>query len=226
MQQLISEPSAQYGQKQIILLGDSIFDNQPYVGEGESVTSQLQQYFGETGLVHLSAVDGNIVIDVTDQLEKLVSQKNETDFISTHVFVSCGGNDLLHLNASGLLDKPTSSIRESLEALHKAREVFRQEYQIMLKKIIKQFGRVTVCTVYDRIPNLPSAERTAIALFNEVILKEAFDRNLKVIDLRCLCNEKEDYSEVSPIEPSKQGAGKIADAIFEICNEEKDSRVI
>lgn len=219
MQQLISEPSAQCGQKKIILLGDSIFDNQPYVEQGESVTSQLQQSFGESALVHLSAVDGDIVTDVTDQLAKLATKKDKTNFTSTHVFVSCGGNDLLHLNTSGILEQPTSNIREALEYLSKAREAFRIKYQAMLENIIMQFGSVTVCTVYDCVPNLPTAEKTAIALFNEVILKEAFDRDLKVIDLRCICNEKADYSEFSPIEPSKQGAGKIAEAIFKICND-------
>lgn len=34
-----------------------------------------------------------------------------------------------------------------------------------------------------------------------------------VIDLRCLCTEAADYSELSPIESSEQGSGKIAAAI-------------
>jgi hypothetical protein len=52
---------------------------------------------------------------------------------------------------------------------------------------------------------VPKEALTALALFNEVILEEACKRKLAVIDLRTICNEKEDYSEVSPIEPSHQG---------------------
>ncbi|MCE9830528.1 hypothetical protein [Vibrio diabolicus] len=36
-----SEPTGQYLPDQIVLLGDSIFDNAPYVNTGESVSEQL-----------------------------------------------------------------------------------------------------------------------------------------------------------------------------------------
>ena len=48
-------------------------------------------------------------------------------------------------------------------------------------------------------------------MYNEIILKEAFAINASVIDLRLICNEKEDYSTISPIEPSGQGARKIVE---------------
>jgi hypothetical protein len=40
-----------------------------------------------------------------------------------------------------------------------------------------------------------------------------------VIDLRMVCNEAEDYSPVSPIEPSKHGAKKISDLIIRVTEE-------
>lgn len=47
-----------------------------------------------------------------------------------------------------------------------------------------------------------------LALFNEVILEEAVKHRLPVIDLRVLCTDEENLSEISPIEPSEKGALK------------------
>ena len=51
--------------------------------------------------------------------------------------------------------------------------------------------------------------RTALAPFNDVILREATAHGLSVLDLRLVCDEPGDYSTVSPIEPSAQGGRKI-----------------
>jgi hypothetical protein len=59
-----------------------------------------------------------------------------------------------------------------------------------------------------------NGEKTALALFNEIILQEAFLAHVPIIDLRLTCNEEVDYSEVSPIEPSHAGGQKIAQAIY------------
>jgi hypothetical protein len=48
-------------------------------------------------------------------------------------------------------------------------------------------------------------------MFNDVILRVAFELELNVIDLRLICNQKSDYA--NPIEPSGQGGSKIAKAI-------------
>ena len=48
-------------------------------------------------------------------------------------------------------------------------------------------------------------------MFNDVILRVAFEHHLPVIDLRLVCNEPADYA--NPIEPSGRGGRKIALAI-------------
>jgi hypothetical protein len=72
---------------------------------------------------------------------------------------------------------------------------------------------VTLCTVYDG--NLgPPAQRlatTALAVFNDAILRVAREHDLPTIELRLVCTEPADYA--NPIEPSVQGGGKIARAI-------------
>lgn len=48
-------------------------------------------------------------------------------------------------------------------------------------------------------------------LFNDAILRAAFELRLDVIDLRLVCSEQSDYA--NPIEPSGAGGKKIAAAI-------------
>ena len=76
-----------------------------------------------------------------------------------------------------------------------------------------------VCTVYDAVPGLGAAEKTALASFNEIILREAFVRGLPVIDLRLICTLPGDYSPLSPIEPSVLGGAKIARVIAEVATQ-------
>ena len=50
--------------------------------------------------------------------------------------------------------------------------------------------------------------RSAIRLFNDVILDTALSRGVPVIELRRVCTEAGDYA--NPIEPNSQGGEKIA----------------
>jgi hypothetical protein len=53
--------------------------------------------------------------------------------------------------------------------------------------------------------------RVALATFNDVILRVAFEHRLSLIELRLICDEPGDYA--NPIEPSESGGRKIAQAI-------------
>jgi hypothetical protein len=83
----------------------------------------------------------------------------------------------------------------------------------MLNVVMSARIPVTVATIYDSVPGLAPGLRTALALFNDVILREAAERSLPVLDLRLVCKEADDYAASSPIEPSAQGGQKIAAAI-------------
>jgi hypothetical protein len=56
---------------------------------------------------------------------------------------------------------------------------------------------------------------SAIGAFNSLILHLAETRGVPVIRLDLTCTDKNDFSEVSPIEPSSQGGQKIVDAILQ-----------
>ena len=53
-------------------------------------------------------------------------------------------------------------------------------------------------------------------MYNEIILEEAVAKGLPIIDLRILCDDEDDYSRSSPIEPSGRGARKIAKVINQV----------
>jgi hypothetical protein len=195
-----------------ILLGDSIFDNERYVPGGPAVIDQLRRGLPDAWKATLLAVDGDCTPDVGAQLERLPAD-------ATHLFVSCGGNDALsHLD---VLTASASSVGEVLARFARIREDFRTNYRRMLEKAIAMRRPVTVCTVYDTIPDLHESALTALALFNEVILREAIAAHVGIIDLRAVFTETEDYSDVSPIEPSEQGGAKIVDVIRRLLSEDR-----
>ena len=188
----------------VALLGDSIFDNAAYVAGEPSVAEQLEQHLPKGWRVTLLAADGAIALDVATQLDALPAD-------ATHLVVSAGGNDALeHV---GILEETTLSVAAGFERLAAARSRFRQEYATMLEALVARARPLVVCTVYDSVPGLPTEAAAGLALFNDVILREAFARGLPVLDLRRVCSESRDYSDLSPIEPSVVGGAKIALAI-------------
>ena len=190
----------------VVLLGDSILDNARYVPDRPAVIEQLREALPRGWQASLLAVDGHITEDVAKQLNKLPAD-------ATHLVVSAGGNDAL--GESSILSEPVGTIGEALNVVHEIRSRFCGSYRAMLNALSAVGKPTAVCTVYDSIPGLSPAERSALASFNEIILREAFQAALPVIDLRLICDRESDYSHVSPIEPSAVGGAKIARVIAE-----------
>jgi lysophospholipase L1-like esterase len=190
----------------IVLLGDSIFDNAPYVPAGTEVSTQLQSMLADH-LVSLLAVDGNILSDMVAQVSRL----RELPEPATQLVVSCGGNDVLALVSA--IQSPVRSVLEATELLASWQSNFRRDYRRMLNVVTSAHAPVTVATIYDGVPGLAPGLRTALAAFNDVIIREAAERSLPVLDLRLVCTEADDYAASSPIEPSARGGRKIASAI-------------
>ena len=187
-----------------VLMGDSILDNGLYVGTGEAVTDFLGQLLPGDWNIALLARDGSITGEVSAQLARRPRD-------ASHLVVSCGGNDALgHL---GILKAACSSVEQALAILAPLVSEFRLDYRAMLAETTATGLQLTVCTVYDAIPGLDRSVRLALALFNDVILREAIHYQVNVLDLRAVATEPADYAAVSPIEPSAAGARKIAGAI-------------
>jgi hypothetical protein len=191
----------------IVLLGDSIFDNARYVPDRPAVIDQVRRSLPRDWQATLLAVDGHVTADVHTQILQIPSD-------TTHLFVSVGGNDAL--GESGVIWQDVSTVSEGLEVLREVQDGFRDDYGKMLKAVLELAKPTSVCTIYDAIPGLPLAEVTALGFFNEVILRTAFQAGVPAIDLRLLCDQPEDYSPLSPIEPSVVGGAKIARVIAEV----------
>lgn len=191
-------------EKHLVLLGDSIFDNAAYVPEGPSVIDHLHATLASGVHASLVARDG-------DKVEHIVEQVALVPEGATHLAMSVGGNDAL--DAIDLLSRPTDSVRNALGYLNTIRTQFRQAYRAALWQALALGRPLVVCTIYDAVPNLSSELQTALCLFNDSIVREAYAARVPVIDIRCLCTEAADYSEISPIEPSEQGGRKIATAL-------------
>lgn len=193
----------------VVLLGDSIFDNQAFVPEQPALAAQLRAALGNDCRVTLLAVDGHCTSDVPQQLERVPKD-------ATHLFVSAGGYDILSEGRRRVLHEPATSNAEALYRMAGIRSQFRQNYRHMLG-CTQSLGKPTVvCTIYDAIPDFDPAASVAMAMFNDVILREAIAAQIPVIDLRYVCTEPDDYSHVSPIEPSARGGEKIVATIARI----------
>lgn len=203
--------------RQVVLLGDSIFDNGVYVPGEPSVIEQLRSQLPSSADVTLLAIDGSIASDVARQLERLPSD-------TTDLVVSVGGNDALGASAlfQGSYVDPLLLLRELAEA----QSAFAMDYREMLTAVRVKGKRTIVCTIYDSIPDMPRWQLSALAYFNDVILREAVRGGLPVIDLRLVCNDRHDYSAISPIEPSARGGAKIAAAITQVLEQHDFSRSV
>ena len=190
----------------LVLLGDSIFDNGAYTSGGPDVIAQLRSLVPTGWKATLLAIDGARTEDVARQLDRLPPD-------ASHLVLSIGGNDALA--HSELLEGPAASAPQLLGFLADVAEAFESRYRRLIERVLERGLPLTVCTIYNG--NFPDLEfqrlaSTALCVFNDPILRVAFERRLTVIDLRLVCNEAADYA--NPIEPSSRGGAKIAGAII------------
>jgi lysophospholipase L1-like esterase len=195
----------------VVLLGDSIFDNEAYVAGGPDVVTQLQRRLVDGWQASLVAVDGAVTAGVHQQLSRIPHG-------ATHLVVSVGGNDALWHER--VLGEGVGSVGEGLIRLATVQAEFGRSYREMLGSVLGRGLPTAVCTIYD--PRFPDPVRrqvgmAGLALFNDVITREAFARGLPLIDLRLVCNEDADFA--NPIEPSTRGGDKIAAEILRLVSE-------
>jgi hypothetical protein len=194
----------------ICLLGDSIFDNRMYVSRGQSVIELLDKKIKQSPNSNyqskLLAIDGSCTRHV-------ISQSQHIPKDTSHIIVSTGGNDALA--CLNLMQKDVTSVAQAVDLLTRVKEDFQRDYIQMLQGLIKLNKKLIICTIYDTVPGIEKRALTALALYNEVILKEAFRYKITVIDLRLIFSDEGDYSKYSPIEPSEQGGLKIVEGILE-----------
>ncbi|MEJ7730880.1 MAG: GDSL-type esterase/lipase family protein [Polyangiaceae bacterium] len=188
----------------VVLVGDSVFDNTAHVGRGPDVSAHLRRLLPSTERVSCCAVDGATTADMGGQLEAMPDD-------GTHLVLSLGGNDAL-LNAD-LLDLPVRSTGVALDLFRDRVAGFAESYGWDVEALAERRKALTVCTIYHADLNPAEAARapTALALFNDAILRAALRLGANVIDLRAVCADPLDFTRA--IEPSVTGGLKIAEAI-------------
>lgn len=189
----------------VVLLGDSIFDNKSYVGDGPDVIAQLRAALPSGASATLAARDGATTSDIAGQLAAMPKD-------ATHLIVSVGGNDALQ--EKGLIEESARSVAEVLDKLAKIKVAFRKSYATMLDGVVARELPAAICTIYEaryQDPITRAIAATGLSVFNDVILREAFARGLPVIDLRLIFNDDADYA--NDIEPSVKGGAKLARVI-------------
>ncbi len=188
----------------VALLGDSVFDNRAYTGIEPDVLEHLRSLLPSMWRASLLAVDGSTTGDLAAQLSGVSPDV-------THLVISVGGNDAL-MN-SDLLARPVSSTKDALNLFAERVTQFELAYRLALGAALSLGRETTICTIYNgNLENIQGRlARVALMMFNDVILRVAFEERLTVIDLRLICTEPEDYA--NPIEPSGRGGRKIAQSI-------------
>ena len=168
------------------MLGDSILDNKPYVGNDPCVIEQIQAELGSDWDATLLAVDGSTTNDIYDQIKGIPSS-------ATHLILSSGGNDAL--GSQLVLQERAEFIYKGLHRLYGIQLRFGKEYQAVLKAASAKVPKLTVCLIYD--PNFQDGVQQQVSIaglshFNDTITRLAFGLGLPVIDLRLLFNDKAD----------------------------------
>jgi hypothetical protein len=192
------------GPGHIVLLGDSIFDNSAYTGGEPDVVAHLRGMLPDGWRAALYAVDGATTDHLAPQLARVPED-------AAHLVVAIGGNDALQ--NIDLLDLRVSSTGVALSMFADRLSVFERAYGRAVDQVMRLGRAVTVCTIYNGALDDQTARlaRVALMMFNDVILRAAFERGMNAIELRTICAEAADYA--NAIEPSGQGGRKIAAAV-------------
>lgn len=191
----------------VVLMGDSILDNEHYTYDEPDVAQRLHGVLGDDWAVSLVARDGATTRSIGWQYRHVPDN-------ATHIVVSIGGNDA-NGNHKILLDQTPRVMFSSLEELYLMAEEFAADYAEAMQGVLDLGIPVTVCTIYqcDFSERERYAIKPALALFNDVIIEFALKHHLQILDLRAVCTEPEDYE--MAIEPSAIGGAKIGRAIAE-----------
>jgi hypothetical protein len=191
----------------IVLLGDSVFDNGAYVGNGPDVISQLRGLLPSGWQATLNAVDGSTTRTLSTQIAQIPAD-------ATHLVLSVGGNDALML--VDVFTHPVATVGEALSVMASVVDEFDRDYRLAVAAVLRTGLPTVLCTIYNGSfpdPEFQGRATTAAALLNDAILRAARERRLAVIDLRLICSRDEDFA--NPIEPSSVGGEKIARSVVE-----------
>ena len=147
---------------------------------------------------------------------------------ATHIGICLDGG--WAIEASGLLRGEAKSIRSALKALALAADQFEEIFARLIAAALEAGLPTVVCTLVPSRHQEASRRRvaaTALAIFNDRILRQAFWAKLSIVELRLICDEESDYASETLL--SRAGVRKVANvgraALYEVSREPGRTRV-
>ena len=180
--------------KTIILLGDSVFNNNSYVEKGKAVNELLQKTADETTTIVCLARNDSTINNVYQQLENVTIDLNDK---LTTVFLSVGGNDIINLKQK--------NVEDTFE-----------KYKTLIKAITTKLPNVKLVLLNIYYPATTSNYDSLIDKWNTNLdlEYESNNKNIYILNLANLLKDPSDF--VFDIEPSITGGEKIAHKILNI----------
>jgi lysophospholipase L1-like esterase len=187
---VIIEPLTNKSEKNIILLGDSMLNNENYVNNMDTIASNIQKINRDYNIYNY-AKDNATIKDIYKQLTNIDVSLN------TYIFLSAGGNDILQSNFymdSKYIDK-----------------LF-EDYKKLITLIKKKYPNVklTILNLYFPLNSRYKKYYNSIKMWNNT-LEMNKKIGYKVLDTNKLMTSPKDF--VYDIEPSEIGSQKIAEEI-------------
>jgi hypothetical protein len=147
---------------------------------------------------------------------------------ATHIGVAIDGG--WAIETSGLLTGGVLSMRSALEMLASAADEFENVFTRLIDAALETGLPTIVCTLVPARHVEPVRQQvaaTALAIFNDRILKKAFAARLSIVELRLVCDEDGDYATETLL--SRTGVRKVANvarsALYEVSREPGRTRV-
>ena len=141
---------------------------------------------------------------------------------ATHIGICVDGG--WAIETSGLLKGRAQSIQDALDTLAAAADEFENMFAGLIAAAAEAGVPTIVCTLVPARYVDPSRERvaaTALAIFNDRILRRAIAARLSIVELRLVCDEDSDYASETLL--SHAGVRKVANvarsALYDVsCN--------
>ena len=147
---------------------------------------------------------------------------------ATHIGICVDGG--WAIETSGLLKGGARSISDALGSLAAAADQFEEAFARLIAAAVEAGVPTIVCTLVPARHQEASRQRvaaTALAIFNDRILRSATAAKLSIVDLRLVCDEEGDYASETLL--SRSGVRKVANvarsALYEISREPGRTRV-
>jgi len=185
--------------RHMVLLGDALQNIDLGSGEIESaLVPRPRNPWKMTVLQSLQALQRGHVREIPED--------------ATHVVISIEG--AWAIETSGLLQGGTHTISEALETLATAADAFEVVLGGMIAAAQETGLPTLVCTLVPARYTKPAQHRiasTALAIFNDRIMRRAVAARLSIVELRLVCNEDADYASATLL--SRAGVRKAANVI-------------